>query len=618
MDTLRQRIQKAIPSVYDESLSYYEVLQKVIEALNEFAPLVFQTYEEIERVSTELLTTWKNDGTLDAIINTALFSDLEERIEKTERARMVYTSDFARNITESYDDEKLMRAIAHASATQKTLVVDESLIVYGYDSSAGYFAYNGKIKVPSNMVIDFTPAGVIQIASNGNYGYSALVIENAENVVIRNGRFIGDRATHDFTNQTYPTHEWGWGVVVYSSKDVTIENCSFKEFTGDGVYVGVKHTIVATNETYRVHIKGCRFVNCRRNGISLTAVETAIVEGCSFISTLTSDQHVSPKASIDIETEDSAKNLVSNATITGCTVLNVPVGIQVLSATNINIVGNVMNATETALVYLKGVNVRFSGNQCSRKIQVDSNDIVISDNTLSGPIQINTIANASTYADIDIAHNTMKSYITVFGTSVAFERTTFRNNAVHCAVGSTGTYLLIVKEGCIAKGLSIENNIVYNAEYGVWGCMQECTIKGNTFKRTGKSVVSFVKQGTTKSMNNIVASNIFDGWSVLGTNGKGVDIYDGTGIQVVDCTFKVHLETSNNVALGVYCWGANNTLINNRFVKDTAIAGKLFEGFSLWDANTLCHANVFQTNTATTPIRINSGASIDSRCSNIV
>lgn len=84
--------QKVLPFVYDDSLSYYEVLCKFSEALNEvienqneltdeFQNLLNWVNTELEKYSKEQLEAWKNDGTLAEIINEQLFSELEGKID---------------------------------------------------------------------------------------------------------------------------------------------------------------------------------------------------------------------------------------------------------------------------------------------------------------------------------------------------------------------------------------------------------------------------------------------------------------------------------------------------------------------------------------------------------
>ena len=69
-----------LPLVYDDSLSYYEVLSKVAAKVNELIGALEVSEENIFNIVNEILTEWKNDGTLEEIINQNLFSDLNKKM----------------------------------------------------------------------------------------------------------------------------------------------------------------------------------------------------------------------------------------------------------------------------------------------------------------------------------------------------------------------------------------------------------------------------------------------------------------------------------------------------------------------------------------------------------
>lgn len=66
---LRYFCQKVLPVVYDDSLSYQELLYKVIWKLNEIIPAVNDLQENMENEIADILTEWLNDGTLEEIIS---------------------------------------------------------------------------------------------------------------------------------------------------------------------------------------------------------------------------------------------------------------------------------------------------------------------------------------------------------------------------------------------------------------------------------------------------------------------------------------------------------------------------------------------------------------------
>lgn len=85
VDNLEYWIQKTLPQVYDDSLSYYELLGKVVAKLNE---VIEKNNEYFSQDFTEfvdtLLTKWKDDGTLDTIINQGVFGSINNRLDRVQ------------------------------------------------------------------------------------------------------------------------------------------------------------------------------------------------------------------------------------------------------------------------------------------------------------------------------------------------------------------------------------------------------------------------------------------------------------------------------------------------------------------------------------------------------
>ena len=79
-DRIRFWCYKVLPLVYDDSLSYYEVLSKVAAKVNELIGALEVSEENIFNIVNDILTEWKNDGTLEEIINQNLFSDLNKKM----------------------------------------------------------------------------------------------------------------------------------------------------------------------------------------------------------------------------------------------------------------------------------------------------------------------------------------------------------------------------------------------------------------------------------------------------------------------------------------------------------------------------------------------------------
>lgn len=73
---------KVLPLVYDDSLSYYEVVCKVVAKINEIIPVINITDEKITSEVDKQLQTMIADGTFNGIINNQIFSELNDKVVK--------------------------------------------------------------------------------------------------------------------------------------------------------------------------------------------------------------------------------------------------------------------------------------------------------------------------------------------------------------------------------------------------------------------------------------------------------------------------------------------------------------------------------------------------------
>lgn len=158
---------KILPLVYDESLSYYEVLCKLQQKLNEVVKsqnnLQDEFYQlkewidtQLEKYSKEQLDELLDDGTLENIINEHIFNDLNTKIDNFGVVNVKNFGAKGDGVTD--DTQSILNAIN--SLTKNTVL---------YFPAGDYIVYN-----------DYTP--------NYNeyaYDYNKLIkIENMENICI--------------------------------------------------------------------------------------------------------------------------------------------------------------------------------------------------------------------------------------------------------------------------------------------------------------------------------------------------------------------------------------------------------------------------------------------------
>ena len=146
------------------------------------------------------------------------------------------------------------------------------------------------ILVPSDTVLDLGKA-VLRIESNDQPAYNLIYTLKGRNIVINGGVLEGDRDTHVYSGSS--THEWGCGVNIVASSEVTVQNMTIHGMTGDAITVrgggGVNSSgfVVQNNKLY----------DCRRQGISVTGG----VDGVLQDNTIYGIKGTDPQCGIDIE-----------------------------------------------------------------------------------------------------------------------------------------------------------------------------------------------------------------------------------------------------------------------------------------------------------------------------
>jgi hypothetical protein len=165
--------------------------------------------------------------------------------------------------------------------------------------------YNG-LKLKSNSQLVFQNKSKIQIIPNSLEKYQILDIRNVENIVIFNPKLRGERDRHKGTKG-----EWGMGINIISSKNITIYNPYISDCWGDGIYIS--RSSLKQSENVKIH-GGIIDFN-RRNGISIISGKNISVENVL----ISNSYGTLPMAGLDIEpngNEDVLENIIIKNLIT--------------------------------------------------------------------------------------------------------------------------------------------------------------------------------------------------------------------------------------------------------------------------------------------------------------
>ena len=151
------------------------------------------------------------------------------------------------------------------------------------------------LKLRSNTKLYFPENSRILLKPNDLPGYEMLSIKDAENISLYYPIIIGDRDKH-LTDKG----NWGFGISIKSSNNITIENPKVSLCYGDGIYIGgIKKP--STNVT----INNALVDNNRRDGLSITSGENIKINSCIF----SNSNGKAPAAGIQIEPNGSTNQI---------------------------------------------------------------------------------------------------------------------------------------------------------------------------------------------------------------------------------------------------------------------------------------------------------------------
>ena len=176
--------------------------------------------------------------------------------------------------------------------------------------------YALKLKDKVNIVNKST----ISLLGNNYKGYSILLVSKSSDIDIAGGKIVGDVGKHKYQSGT--SSEWGMGITIEASENVTIHDISISRCTGDGIYIsGLSTDYIGdySKSSKNIVLRNVISDTNRRQGLSVISVDGLLVENCSFINTGKVEK-TAPSSGIDIEPNVSKgrNNSVRNIMIKNC------------------------------------------------------------------------------------------------------------------------------------------------------------------------------------------------------------------------------------------------------------------------------------------------------------
>lgn len=341
--------QHVLPLVYDQSLSYYEVLCKLQAKLNEviktqndlqdsFVSLQNWIDEQLEMYAGNRLNEWLNDGTIERLLNVTIMNKKLQHYLNVESMKSDITLESGMIVNTTYyysndngggnyyisDTSLNDYSIQLTNGKYATRIIDKDTCIpieYGYqindqtkicnelfnfilnhykvlvlETGTYYYEFNNEktkaIIVGSNNTIIGNNATLETLIPFNLMGYSVLNIEKRENVKIYDLNVNGCKELNQAT-----TGEHGHCISIYGSTNVEINNCCLYGAWGDGIELGTPQYGDGYYIDIYANITNCCIHDCRRQGISILDCGIVNIKNCEIYNI----NGTNPQSGIDIE-----------------------------------------------------------------------------------------------------------------------------------------------------------------------------------------------------------------------------------------------------------------------------------------------------------------------------
>lgn len=189
IDNLRFWCQKVLPLVYDDSLSYYELLCKVVEKLNECVDLsnkIASDWDDLKNTALKLIIEYVdeqiNNGTIGTIIDEAVsknYSELETKINNVNNSLNSFENETKDNFNDMNSRISSLATNLNILQNRKYIFIGDSWSIQYGSNSYGWMVRLGMLLNIENSDQHYYGAGGYGFVSSG--GLFSTLLENAIN-----------------------------------------------------------------------------------------------------------------------------------------------------------------------------------------------------------------------------------------------------------------------------------------------------------------------------------------------------------------------------------------------------------------------------------------------------
>lgn len=155
------------------------------------------------------------------------------------------------------------------------------------------------IILKNNTTIIMQPDTILKVIPNDLNFYQVFRIHNVKNASISGGVIIGDKYNHLNKNG-----EWGMGIDIKDSQNISINNITIEKMWGDAIYLG---TLKNSNSNSDIYLNNIIMRDNRRQGISIISAQNLYASNLNISNT----NGTPPSNGIDIEPNND-KNILKN------------------------------------------------------------------------------------------------------------------------------------------------------------------------------------------------------------------------------------------------------------------------------------------------------------------
>lgn len=363
-----------------------------------------------------------------------------------------------------------------------------------------YLLDEGGVALKNNVNLKLSDLATLKAITNNQKAYQLIRLYNVENASIIGGKVEGDLAEHTGTEG-----EWGYGIGIHGSKNITIKDIEIFNCWGDGINLQVYQPDVAdfgnVYSCQNILIDNVNSHHNRRQGMSIESAEGVEVRNSRFNDT-GKTLAVLPSAGIDIEPwlHEEQSNIAKNIKITNCEFLrNKGTGVTCMN-------NNVSDVTIKNCVFKDNLDgeAQFKTYRC-HDILVDSCEFIATENgRLSAGVRFSNGFNF-------VAKNCelTECYLAAMNVnSEGLDDVTFLNNRVRAGKIFKPVWIANIQTG--AKRISYENNhIEYLGDLNLENNLVTFFVQGDSSRIIGNRLINLTTGIDVNGNDNYIANNEF-------------------------------------------------------------------------------------------------------------